>query len=583
MFGLSLDRISGSSDARVGAIAAVVLLLALDASAQPSDAAAPSYVLAVPSVMNVRDLGPLAATVPVHVGIVLSDRHADELERDVALVSTKGSRLYHHFVSREQWNDYFAPSSQSVGYVCARLLRAGFRIERVAANRGIVDAVAPASVVARYFSTSFRRVAQPFAGERFRNASAAYVPPELQKDVAAVTGLDTIERYRLRPYPHVARAAPNVSGTGDRERRRLFGPDGGVGPAVMAWGFRFPSWHGYKGAGTTVGISIPDDFFDSDTATFLKYFGIEQTGRVRRFPVDGGYPSSNFPTGEATLDTETIASLAPDANIDVYEFPDFTNRSITDAFNQVVSDDDVDSISNSFAGCEQDDPIAVRLAWNQVFQQAALKGITFIFSSGDDGAYPCPESSAISSPASQPYVTAVGGTHIDVSPTGYITTQTATWPVAIAQLGDGVGSGGGVSMVWPLPWYQSKVRVSRAGRNVPDLTLAGDIEDSFYFDGYWTGPVGGTSWSAPAFNAMLAEVNEVIASENGLRDARSGFVNPSLYAAYGSVGALAFTDITRGNNSGFLDPGTLGYHAGVGYDLATGLGAPIGLGLSEHL
>lgn len=521
----------------------------------------------------IRDAGPLAGSVPIRVGFVLTGRHADELERDVALVSSKGSLQYRHFLSNAQWNAYFAPSEQTVQSVAVALRRAGFTIRSVASNRGMIEAEAPSGAVARYFSTTFRRAIEDgSSGLRYRNATPARIPGELRAAVAAVVGLDDIDNVHLARPQTLSRPAGAFDIGGP-----ILGPDKGYGPAVFATGYDYPVRHGYDGSGGTVGITIPDDYLDSDTAAYLAFFRIKQTGTVRRIPVDGGYIGP--PQGEATLDVETISALAPGANIDAYEFPP-TTRGILDTFNQIVADNVVDAFSNSWGGCEITEPALAREAEKTMFEQAALKGITVISMSGNSGAYGCYKRPAVEADASNPYDTAVGGVHVDVHPrTGAFLSTLGTWSVALTK--GPYGSGGGVSREWPLPSYQRKVAVDTSGRNVPDLALAGDIEDSWYFKGCWCGPIGGTDWAAPAFNAMLEETNQVIGHENGVRILRAGFVNPSLYAAYGAVGERAFTDVTQGSN-GVPKIGP-GYNAGAGYDLVTGLGTPVGMGLAEYL
>ena len=336
-------------------------------------------------------------------------------------------------------------------------------------------------------------------------------------------------------------------------------PDGGYGPVVLANAYNYPVQHGYDGTGHTAGITIPTGYFlDSDTAAYLKYFGIKQTGVVSRVAIDGG-GGSGF-DGESTLDVETIAGLAPGANIVVYIPPDWTVKYINDTFNRVVSDNKVDSFSNSWGWCETDN---VGRTWNmkaihQILLQAAAKGITAIASSGDDGSGTrgC-TGTAVASPANDPFMVAVGGLTIVVDKTGKVTGQSA-WS----------GGGGGVSKIYPLANYQKAIHVSTTGRNLPDLALPGDVEDAYYISGGWNGPIGGTSWSAPAFNAMLVEINQVEGS-------RSGHVNPALYAAYAAQKNSVFTDITTGSNGA--------WKAGPGYDLVTGLGAPNGMGIATAL
>ena len=61
-----------------------------------------------------------------------------------------------------------------------------------------------------------------------------------------------------------------------------------------------------------------------------------------------------------------------------------------------------------------------------------------------------------------------------------------------------------------------------------------------------------------------------------------GFVNPLLYQLAGTDYAKYFNDITTGNNDANDDNGGL-YPATAGYDMATGLGSPIGTALAQAL
>jgi len=80
---------------------------------------------------------------------------------------------------------------------------------------------------------------------------------------------------------------------------------------------------------------------------------------------------------------------------------------------------------------------------------------------------------------------------------------------------------------------------------------------------------GGTSGSAPSWAGIVALLNQ------GRHMDGSGPLNATLYTLgrnqYASNGPPVFHDITHGNNS--FD-GVLGYGAGPGYDLASGLGTP---------
>ncbi len=525
----------------------------LSSSAAGTPFARESITADVPTAAGVSDAGRMAPATLLHLVVNLRYQHAGELDRHIALVSTKGSGQYHHFLTNEEWNSYYAPSAETVAAVSQRLQRAGFQIESTSSDRSVIDIVAPVSSVERYFNTQIHNVVQAGAGTRYRNASSVTMPQELRDSVIAINGFDNLQLHHPVPIERM-KPLPKIGGA-------ITAPDGGYGPVVLANGYNYPVQHGYNGAGRTVGITIPTGYFlDSDTAAYLKYFGIKPTGHVTRENIDGGASSGQF-DGESTLDVETVSGLAPGANIIVYIPPDWTVRYVNDTFNRIVAENKVDSFSNSWGWCETDNS---GRTWNmqaihQILQQAALKGITAIFSSGDDGSGTrgC-TGNAVSSPANDPYGIAVGGLTIGVDAKGKLVSQSA-WS----------GGGGGVSKVFARPTYQADIAGTiSTGRNVPDIALPGDLEDAWYIAGGWNGPIGGTSWSAPAFNAMLVEINEALQS-------RSGFLNPSMYDANGSLGSRVFTDITSGSNGAFS--------AHRGFDQVTGLGAPNGMGLATYL
>lgn len=85
---------------------------------------------------------------------------------------------------------------------------------------------------------------------------------------------------------------------------------------------------------------------------------------------------------------------------------------------------------------------------------------------------------------------------------------------------------------------------------------------------------GGTSFAAPIFAGMMADLNQAKNYTSG-----QGLVNTELYslAANSTTYGTAFHDVTSGNNectqgSSFC-PSSSGYSAGTGYDMVTGLGS----------
>ena len=169
-------------------------------------------------------------------------------------------------------------------------------------------------------------------------------------------------------------------------------------------------------------------------------------------------------------------------------------------------------------------------------------------------------------PASDPYVTAVGGTSIsNVSGTSF---TEFTWPF----------SGGGISDFFrppdfPLPPWQSFARVpasvndGRNGRGVPDIAGNADGHSGYiiYLSGDPSfGAFGGTSASTPLYAALVALLNAGL-GEN------LGYLNPMLYA----LPSFVFRDIADGQSNSYL--GSPGYVSGPGWDACTGLGVVNGM------
>jgi subtilase family serine protease len=317
----------------------------------------------------------------------------------------------------------------------------------------------------------------------------------------------------------------------------------------VAKAFDYPVQHGCNGAGQTAAVVIDSPVSNTDLSQYLSAAAVTQTGTVTNIAVDGG-GSGDDP--ETALDVETIAGLAPGANIRVYNIPSLTDQSIEDSYNKIVTDNVASVVNSSFGGCASADP-SFADSTNSIAQQGASEGITFSASSGDSGSNECSGSLGTSAPADDPYMVSVGGVNFTENSSGVLQTVTAQGDVS----GTGFQSGGGVSTVFAEPSYQSGVAVSTSGRNQPDLSLPG-VGVAVYVSG-GTGKYDGTSWSSPCFVALMLEANQ-------LHGTKFGWVNPTVYSVFKNTQYADFTDVTSGSNGA--------YSAKTGYDLVTGIGAP---------
>jgi subtilase family serine protease len=292
-------------------------------------------------------------------------------------------------------------------------------------------------------------------------------------------------------------------------------------------------------------------------------------------PFDSGWAS------EITLDVEWAHAIAPGANITLVLAKSNSDVDILSATKYAVDHNLGDVISQSFGENESCMDPALVAQQHQVFADATMKGITLFASSGDDGAAQsnCDGTAyvkAASSPASDPLVTAVGGTELHA--TGYCLTSLGCNPPAnpppgtyqgeIAWNESGIGAtGGGFSVVYDEPSYQQGTIHGGKQRGVPDVSYSAAVYHGVLVRlfGNWY-LFGGTSAGSPQWAAIL-----------GIADQKAGynlgFINTALYhiGQAKSHYSASFFDVTSGNNS---EPGVQGFNAGTGWDPTTGLGSP---------
>jgi subtilase family serine protease len=258
-----------------------------------------------------------------------------------------------------------------------------------------------------------------------------------------------------------------------------------------------------------------------------------------------------------------------------------------------------DVISASLGSCEEATRLSIGSGglrhYEGALAMAAASGISVLASSGDDGSSACltPDGrplagTAVSYPASSPFVTGVGGTNFSLDASNRIVSE-EVWndsPIAIA------AGGGGFSILFKRPTYQNGFVV--AGRRaVPDVSMLADVAPGYEIfctakpdcvgpghENPWS-QVGGTSAAAPLVAGGLALVDQAL-RRNHRQDL--GLANPLLYAIDHSPAAPSvIADIVSNNND--LGPSLNGHSSGcctaaAGYDEASGLGSINLAGLS---
>jgi subtilase family serine protease len=330
-----------------------------------------------------------------------------------------------------------------------------------------------------------------------------------------------------------------------------------------------------------------------------------------------GSQTRNIWALETSLDVEWAHSIAPEANIllmttnpaetlGVQGFPAMMN-----AEQFIVDNHEATVITQSFGAAEETfSSTQSLLNLRHAFISAAANGVTVLASSGDNGTanpdfqpvknprtFPFP---TVGWPASDPLVTAVGGTNLCTDANTGLTVDTTSPPVACqlpanptgARETAWVGSGGGFSHVFSKPAYQNTLpdgsTAIGATRGVPDIayqassrtgvlvydTAPGDATGGVICPPAPGNPcsagwyvVGGTSASSPQWAGLVAIADQI--ATHGL-----GLINPTLYSLASDPTKYSndFYDVTTGNNQ--TNSSIPGYNATTGWDPVTGLGTP---------
>ncbi len=463
------------------------------------------------------------------VGLKL--RNADQLQALLAAQQTPGSPEYHHFLTPDEFTARFGPASGDADAVVQYLRSYGIRVREVAPNRLLIDATGSVSQIEHAFGIQIDDFSYQGA-THYANTTDPVVPASLAGVIDSVIGLD--DYTALQPHNRPAPSQPQATS----------GPVG-YSPQQIATAYDFTGAYsaGYNGAGQSIAIATAFTYSPSDVSYFWSSYGISAPTIVN-VPVDGNARQTNV---ETTLDLERSGAMAPGATVRMYLGANAYISTFTDVFNKIVTDDAAKAASTSWGTCEQNYSSSTLNTDDGIFKAGTAEGITFFAASGDSGAYDCNSSTlSVDYPASDPYVTAAGGTTMQTGSDGGISSETA-WS----------DSGGGASTVFGEPAWQSG---GNSKRDTADVALDADPSTGYpvYYGGSWS-TYGGTSFAAPQWAAIAAIANQALGAHGKLP--MGG--NPALYPL---AGTSAFHDVTSGNN-GY-------YSAGQGWDYPTGLGSP---------
>ena len=501
---------------------------------------------------------------PVPSATVGSPVGDDELVEATLVLRRKApvpDEVLAHPIPRQELVEKYGADQADADAVVAEAKAAGAEVLGVDLGERRVRIKAKASVVRDLFGATLQTATRSHANgstQTYRQRTGSLsVPDAMQGRVVAVLGLDD----RPQAQAHFV-AVPAASAARSYT------------PVQVGAVYDFPE--GTDGSGRTIAIiELGGGFDQADLETYFGSLGLAAPS-VKAVGVDGaanqpgGDP--NGADGEVLLDIEVIGALAPKADIVVYFAPN-TDAGFVDAVTTAAhADPTPDAISISWGESEDAWTAQARSALDDALVDAAALGVTVTAAAGDDGSSDRATDSKphVDFPASSPHILACGGTSLNATAAGVVSSETV-W-----NNGSGRGAtGGGVSDSFAVPSWQSNVDVPKtaagfAGRGVPDVAGDADPETGYQVrvDGTDT-VIGGTSAVAPLWAALAARLVEATGSRVGLLQLR-------LYpGATASATAPGFRDIVSGDNGA--------YRARVGWDACTGLGVPDGTALLATL
>jgi len=586
--------------------------------------------------------------------VYLGWRNSAQAEALATAVSTPGNAQYGKYLSPAQFRQQFAPGQSDVTAVQQWLRSNGFTVDYTPSNNHYVAAEGTVAEANAAFGTTLG--SYTYQGQTLRAPESSLSVPAGLPNISGVIGLD--DSAALVHTDHVVADAPPSAGFRNADPTSAYYGQYRISDIKKPHGTALPTKPNYSyapkgytpaqirgaygldkvakdGSGVTVAIidAYASPTIVQDANEYFSRHGLPQftgsqfsqvvaPGTMKRPENPRQDPQGWY--GEETLDVEAVHTTAPGANI-VYVGSPNNYQDMDAALNHVVDQKLATIVTNSYGWSGEALPTGYVKPQHDTLVQAAAEGIGVYFSSGDSG----DETDGTSAtnyagaspdwPATDPFVTAVGGTSLAVGASNNrvfeagwetgkqtLNTKNTTWNPAYYLY----GSGGGASRLFTQPEYQAGVvpsaiatahgHRSQPMRTVPDVSALGDpntgmlvgqtqsFPDGSYYDEY---RIGGTSLSSPLLAGMMA------VAQQG-RSTAIGFANPALYKA----GAGAFHDVVR-TAQGTQDSGDVradyangvdgsdGYlfsvrlfgwdknltiHAVTGYDDVTGRGTPTG-------
>jgi pseudomonalisin len=597
------------SAATLAALAAAVPLTAAPAGAATTGYRLTQNVLA--GLAAATDHGSAPAATPMSLTITLARPSAAAERAFVSAVNDPAGAQYRKFLTPSAFAAKFGVPAAQRSSLTSFLTGGGLTVDSTSAAGDVYSVHGTASAVGTLFHTAIHSYSTGSTAF-LANTSAPVFPNGL--GISNIEGLNTLQKYSLPAQMTTGQGTCLPQGLGCiAQCVSGVGCTGGTTPQDLWSVYSQPAAHTGSGQGVAVIGEGQSDGVISDLRQFESTYGLPPIPVTVKHPAGDTDFSDDSGHTEWNIDTQASSGMAPDASgLTMYFGSDLSDADVARLFSQFTDDaDGPKQASASFGECETIPTVSSLVAQvfastglaqlpvsfglgddsdatlDQITRQAAAEGKTIFVSTGDTGSS-CPIVAApvvgagnglvnqvvpvTNSPASLPYVTAVGGTVLYTDGKGNRTREYG-WAF----------SGGGSTLFTAEPDYQQGV----SGVNLPCLTdptvtcrgiadvsaQSGDVLGNGYdivSDGsLLEGGGGGTSLSAPLMQGMWARVQSASPSAAG-----NGFANYGLYSAGKSAYAADYFDVDSADLATGLPATNGAYVTHSGWDYVTGWGTP---------
>ncbi len=366
-----------------------------------------------------------------HIFLLLQRSPEQEQELDTLIdeLNDRTSANFHHWLTADEFGHRFGVAQEDINTVTRWLESHGFQVNKVYANRILIDISGTAGQIREAFHTSIHQLY--VNGEaHISNMSDPRIPAALTPVIKGIASLND-----FKPHPMYKQVPDYTQSSNCGSRATQPSPCYDMTPQDNQTIYNLNPLYaaGYSGQGQTIVLVEDTDTYNGtgDWTTYRNTFGL-----TANFPLGtytqvhpGGCtdPGTNADDGEAAIDVEVASAIAPSAAIELISCPSGTVTfggliALTNLVNESGPYPGI--VSVSYGVCEAFNGNGGNQAFYNTYQQAAVEGISVFGASGDEGPSSCSVDFSIGSEydvaslgvsgwTSTPFNVSVGGTDFE--------------------------------------------------------------------------------------------------------------------------------------------------------------------------